>query len=149
MSYEEIVLYIETNIYDSVGFENLEENKQKKLMNNAINLLNKFLPNVYTNGEIPIEDIVDQMLYMLKQDDTFKRASMGMTSMSVEGGASMSFDLSKVSDFIAPELALKYDLGEGNRVRKVGSYSYNISDTYRNGTSNQRDTRYIRNRGDS
>lgn len=143
MSYEEIVEYIEINVYDSEGFENLDESKQKKLINNATNLLNKFLPNIYTNGEIPVEDIVDQMLYMLKQDDTFKRASMGMTSMSVEGGASMSFDLSKVSDFIAPELALKYDLGDGNKVRKVGSYVYGINDTYRNGTNNQRDTRYI------
>lgn len=142
--YEEVKSFIEENVYDSEGFERLDTVKQKQLINNAINLLNKFLGDVYKGEEIPVEDIVDQLLFMLKKDDTFKRAEMGMTSMSVEGGASLSFDSDRVSSlYIAPELNIKYDLGNGNKRRRVGRYNVNQQDTYRNGMNNKRDKRYV------
>ena len=129
---ETIQNFIDNNIFQSELWDTLTDPLKQKLINNASIILKSHLPQLFEN-EIPTHDLVDQMLWILKQDDTMQRAEMGVTSLSVEG-MSVSFDGKDRP--IAPSIVARYNLETNGRRRRAVPYSVSRQDTSRAGIQN-------------
>lgn len=124
--------FIEQNIFHSEVWDELSDQQKKKAVNNASLILKTHLPQLFADN-IPTHDLVDQVLWILKKDDTMQRAEMGITSLSVEG-MSVSFD--QKDRPIAPSIVARYNLESNGRRRRVAPYVVSRQDTSRVGTQN-------------
>lgn len=124
--------YIDQNIFHSDPWDELSSEQKGKAVNNASMILKTYHPQLFAD-EIPVHDLADQVLWILKKDDTVQRAEMGVTSMSVEG-MSVSFDQKERP--IAPSILIRYNLEESGRRRRCGSYFAPRIDTSRTGIQN-------------
>lgn len=122
---DEVTAYIDENIVFSALYDKADEKTKKKAINQAGNTLFKYLPAVYNSVEgIPIEDIVEQAIWLLRIDDTFQRAEMGATMITVDG---IQLQIGAMDRTIAPKILSLYgvsatELG-GSKVARVGTYS--------------------------
>lgn len=124
--------FIDQNIFHSEVWDELLEQQKEKAVNNASLILKTHLPQLFAE-EIPVHDLVDQVLWILKKDDTMQRAEMGVTSMSVEG-LSVSFDQKERP--IAPSIVARYNLEANGRRRRAVPYVITRHDTSRTGIQN-------------
>lgn len=129
---ETVEEFIEKNIFHSEIWDELSNVQKEKAMNNASMILTSHHPQIFQKT-IPIIDLVDQILWILKKDDTMQRAEMGVASLSVEG-LSVSFDQKERP--IAPSIVARYNLEANGRKRRVGSYGVSRHDTSRVGLQN-------------
>ena len=117
---EQVTEYIAENILHSKLFDNATPEQKNKAVNQAMNTLNRYLPDVYRGREsLPVEDVVAQVLWLLKLDDSMQRAEMGALMITVDG---IQIQMKDMDRTIAPEVLRYYGI-QDSRKRRVGSYS--------------------------
>lgn len=126
----EIGKYIDENILQSAVWDNADDRVRQKAINNATRILKSNLSKYYPDT-IPVEHLAEQVIWMLKIDDSLQRAEMGITYIQVDG---ISMNISDVDRTICPFIYKDLKLPKGilNR-RRVVSYSLNTGDTFRGG----------------
>lgn len=125
---ELVTQYINENILHSKVFDQATPEMKNKAVNQAVNTLLRYLPDVYRDREsIPVEDVAEQVLWLLKIDDSIQRAEMGATMITVDG---IQVQISQMDRTIAPAILNLYGFRD-SRKRRVGSYSDVLS--YRTG----------------
>ncbi|APT46580.1 hypothetical protein [Bacillus safensis] len=126
----EVGQYIDENVLHSKLWDTSEESVKQKAVNQAQHTLFRYLPDVYKVGEvIPVEDVAEQVLWLLKMDDSMQRAEMGTLMITVDG---IQIQLKEMDRTISPKILNFYGISSIRR-KKVGSYAVPISDTYRAG----------------
>jgi hypothetical protein len=117
---EQVTQYIQENILHSKLFDTATPEQRNKAVNQAINTLLRYLPDVYKDVEsLPVEDVAEQVLWLLKIDDSIQRAEMGATMITVDG---IQIQISQMDRTIAPSILNLYGYKDTRR-RRVGSYS--------------------------
>lgn len=135
VNYEEVKQFIDDNILQSVLWDACDEAVQKKAVNNAELNLKTLLPDIYQKMEvIPVEDIAQQAIFLLKIDDSFQRAELGVVQMSIDG---MTLIFRDRDYTIAPFITGKYGITVVNgKRRRTASYIVDPYATFRIPISN-------------
>lgn len=126
----EVKGYIDDNILHSELWDKATETRQKKAVNNASKVILNVLSDRYSNEtELDAEDIANQAIWMLKLDDSFQRAEMGVQQMTVDGVTILFRDKDNT---VAPQLSQKHGIAlAGGMRRRVGSYRIPADSTFR------------------
>ncbi len=127
--------FVDKYVFNSAIWDSLEEKQKLKAIYNSFRILTSLLPDIYkevTPETINLDDLVSQMMWIIKRDDSMDRAEQGATGIQVDGMA-IYFDSDKTGIQIAPELITKYGLTPTGRRRRVGRYSVPRNDTSRTG----------------
>lgn len=115
----DVTTYIDDNVLHSKLYDSATPEVQQKAVNQAISTLERYMPDVYNDREsIPVEDVVEQVLWLLKMDDSMQRAEMGAIMITVDG---IQVQLKDMDRTIAPKILALYGKS-GIRKKKVGSY---------------------------
>lgn len=129
---EQVNEYVENNIYHSSLWDKATDRMKTKAINNADRTLRRVLEK-YLPEETPVELIAEQAVYIMRLDDSFQRAELGATSITLDG-VSISFkDKDRtISPVVLDCLRLTPDaLTGGVNRRKVGRYETHIRDSHR------------------
>lgn len=122
--------FIAENILHSSAWDSATEEQKKKAVNQSERTLKRLFPRIY-KGEIPVEHLAEQSIWILKIDDMVQRAEMGATYVSVDG---IAISYSQKDRSLCPFIMEELDLSEGwNLRRKVGRYSTSLTDSNRKG----------------
>lgn len=124
--------YIDMYIFNSAVWDELEDNQKLKAIYNAHRILVRMLPDIFNEDSAGIDDLVSQIMWIIKRDDSTDRAEQGATMITL-GDMSMMFDSSKTGVIISPEIIERYGLTPTGQKRKVGSYILPHEDTARTG----------------
>ena len=126
----EVNEFIEKNILQSNSWDTASEIQKQKAVNQAQRTLKRLFPKTYAE-DIPVEDIAEQCVWILKIDDMFQRAELGATYLQVDG---IAINMSSKDRSVCPFIMEKLNLSEGfNARRKVGRYATAVSDSFRKG----------------
>lgn len=127
---ETVTEYVDENVYHSKLYDSASDAQRAKAINQAKITLCRYMPKVYDSMDaVPMADLVDQVLWLLRIDDSLQRAEMGTTSIDIDG---MSIKMNEMDRTIAPSI-LKIHGVTDVRKRRVGSYATPLHDTYRMG----------------
>ena len=127
---ESVTLYINDNVYHSQAFDNADERLRYKAINNAKNQLVANLSRFYKSVEdIPVADIAEQAVWLMRVNDLMLNAEQGATSIAL-GGINIKF--SEVNRTIAPSVLQRHGMS-GGVIRRVGRYQVLGQDTNRRG----------------
>lgn len=149
VDYAKVEQWIDDNIYHTELWEGLDTDLRKKVVNNANNSLMKFLPDVYgiapyidsvdSDGndvpaiELPEDVVAEQVLWLLRIDDTIQRAEMGTKSVWVDGTMiSIHHKDNSIAPYVYKVNKISYNYITGRR-RKVARYNVDVSHTRRMG----------------
>lgn len=127
--------YIDMNVYNSAVWDALEDKQKLKAIYNSYRILVTMLPDIFKNKDastIDIDDLVAEIMWLIKRDDSTDRADQGATMITL-GDMSMQFDSRKTGVIIAPEIITRYDLSATGQKRRVGRYELPLNDTARTG----------------
>lgn len=132
--FEQVKSFIESEIYQSKVWDNSTEVMQKKAIKHSERTLKRFFPSEYGKG-IPVEHLAEQVIWLMKIDDTFQRSELGATNITLDGmSISMKDKDRTLSPFIMEVHQITPDsISGGMRKRKVARYSRRIQDTFRKG----------------
>lgn len=136
---DDVAKYIDTNVLHSEQWDQATDKKKQKAMNAAIKKLELILrPELAQGYQLTVDDIALQAVWMLKVDDTFQRAEMGVTYMAIDGVMIM---MNGKDNTLAPDIATKFGLSLSHGVRrKAGSYVVGHSTNYRIPVNNSKKT---------
>lgn len=128
----EVSNYIDENIYHSKVWDKADSKARLKAVNNSERILKRVLKD-YLGNEVPTEYIAEQAVYLMRIDDTFLRAELGATNITLDG---ISVSIKDKDRTIAPaildSLGITPDaITGGVSRRKVGRYTTHIGDSYR------------------
>lgn len=128
--FEEVKSFIDQNVLQSVLWDAADVTVRKKAVNNAEHTLKTLLPDVYKGMDsIPVDDIAQQTIFLLKIDDSFQRAELGVVQMSIDG---MTLIFRDRDYTIAPFISGKYGITVVNgKRRRTASYRVDPAATYR------------------
>ena len=131
--------YIDKNVLHSDQWDQATDKKKEKAMNSAVKKLELILkPEIAQGYQITADDVALQAVWMLKVDDTFQRAEMGVTYMAIDGVMIM---MNGKDNTLAPDIATKFGLSLSHGVRrKAGSYVVGHSTNYRIPVNNSKKT---------
>lgn len=122
MLFNDVLSYINENIFHSDSFDALSEVKKQKAMKQAEQGLYLLFKNYNPSTKpLPVEAIAYQTLWIVAKDSSIQKAELGLASQSIEG---MTISFTKVDRTVAPEV--KRILS-----KRVGSYNVATSDTRR------------------
>lgn len=127
--------YIDMNVYNSAVWDALADKQKLKAIYNSYRILVTMLPDIFKNEDastIDIDDLVAEIMWLIKRDDSTDRAEQGATMITL-GDMSMQFDSRKTGVIIAPEIITRYDLSATGQKRRVGRYELPLNDTARTG----------------
>lgn len=117
---EQVTLYVDENILHSKVFDSSTPEQKNKAVNQAMNTLLRYLPAVYKDREaLPVEDVTEQVLWLLKIDDMMLRAEMGAGMITVDG---VQVQIREMDRTISPAILNLYGIRD-TRKRRVGNYS--------------------------
>lgn len=128
--FDQVKKYIDENILQSTLWDAADDKIRGKAVNNAEESLQRLLPDVYEDvEEIPVDDLAQQAIFLLKIDDSFQRAELGVVQMSIDG---MTLIFRDRDYTIAPYISGKYNITVVNgRRRRTGSYRIDGNFSYR------------------
>ena len=127
--FTEVSKYIDDNILQSVLWDSSDETVRRKAANNAYESLARLLPDVFADKEIEVDDIAQQAVFLLKIDDSFQRAELGVVQMSIDG---MTLIFRDRDYTIAPYISGKYGITVVNgKRRRTASYRVDPFSSYR------------------
>jgi hypothetical protein len=114
--------YFETYVLHSEPWDNANDAKKQKALNNAEMILYREFRELYDKEDpelqIPLPAICEQAIWMLRKDDTILRSEMGVTGITVSGISVQTKGIG--SPLIAPE-ALRI-IAEDQNERGNGHY---------------------------
>lgn len=138
--FKEVKEFIDENILQSTLWDASSEVVQKKAVNNAELNLKTLIPDMYKGlDSIPVDDLAQQAIFLLKIDDSFQRAELGVVQMSIDG---MTLIFRDRDYTISPYVSGKYGITVVNGKRRrtasytvdpTASYRIPISNSYRDG----------------
>lgn len=127
-SVENVEKYIKSNVLHSNAFDKADSLQKEKAVNQARNMLVRFLPHIYSSLEsVPVEDVAEQALWLLKMDDSVQRAEQGAKSIRVDG---ITINYSDMDRTIAPIIQRLHGV-RSIRQMKVARYVVPKSNTFR------------------
>lgn len=128
--------YIDDNILQSTLWDVADDTVRKKAVNNAYESLSRLLPDVFADKEVGVDDIAQQAIFLLKIDDSFQRAELGVVQMSIDG---MTLIFRDRDYTIAPYISGKYGITVVNgKRRRTASYVVDPATSYRIPMDNSR-----------
>lgn len=128
--------YIDDNILQSTLWDVADDTVRKKAVNNAYESLSRLLPDVFADKEIGVDDVAQQAIFLLKIDDSFQRAELGVVQMSIDG---MTLIFRERDYTIAPYISGKYGITVVNgKRRRTASYVVDPATSYRIPMDNSR-----------
>lgn len=132
--FNQVKTFIDEEIYQSKVWDRADEKSQKKAIRQAERTLKRLLPAIYSEG-VPVEHLAEQTIWLMKIDDTFQRAELGATNITLDGMSISIKDKDRsLSPFIFEVNSLSPDSVTGGlSKRKVARYSTSIYDSYRKG----------------
>lgn len=134
--FNKVSKYIDDNILQSVLWDSSDETVKRKAANNAYESLVRLLPDVFSDKEIEVDDIAQQAVFLLKIDDSFQRAELGVVQMSIDG---MTLIFRDRDYTIAPYISGKYGITVVNgKRRRTASYRVDPFSSYRIPIDNSR-----------
>jgi hypothetical protein len=115
-TYEDAVTYFETEVLHNSVWVEADEDMRKRALKNAENELYSFFTS-YSREEkpLPVKAIYEQALWLMRQDDTTKKAELGVTNVNLSGEISIS--MSGTAKAISPTVFRIV-----RKSRKVGRY---------------------------
>lgn len=122
----EIGTFIDENILHSSVWDEAEEKLRKKAVNNSALTLTRMLPRYFPNDEeISIDVLANQVVWILRVDDTFLRAEMGASYIQMSGVMVNIKDRDRsICPYVLDVLGITPDpITGGLSKRKVGRYS--------------------------
>lgn len=127
---KEAAEFIDENVLHSELWDKADVKRRTKAVNNAARVLLNILPDKLSAKEdLEVEDVATQAVWMLKIDDSFQRAEMGVQQMTVDG---VTILFRNKDNTVAPEIASKYGISLTNGLRRrTGSYRIPHSSNYR------------------
>lgn len=128
--FQEVSNFIDANILQSQLWDAASTEYRSKAVNNAELNLKTLLADVYVGTEsIPIDDIAQQAIFLMKIDDSFQRAELGVVQMSIDG---MTLIFRDRDYTIAPYISGKYGITVVNgKRRRTASYNVDPYASYR------------------
>lgn len=100
--------YIMTHLFYKERWEAITDEVREVVKNNAEAILYRELPHhFHPDTPIPVDVIAEQCIYILDQDDSFRRAEMGM-SYFFTNGLYLSFDKDDYNRSIARSILHRY-----------------------------------------
>lgn len=122
--------FIDENILQSTLWDASSPEVQKKAVNNAELNLKTLMSDIYKGLDaIPTDDIAQQAIFLLKIDDSFQRAELGVIQMSIDG---MTLIFRDRDYTIAPYISGKYGITVVNgRRRRTAGYRVDPATSYR------------------
>lgn len=115
----DVTAFISENVLHSKLYDTASEETKQKAINQAINTLCKYMSDVYKDRElIPLDELAEQVLWLLKMDDSMQRAEMGAMMITVDG---IQVQLNDMDRTVSPKLLSLHGITSLRR-RKVGSY---------------------------
>lgn len=121
----DVTSYITENIYHSGVWDETTDEKRRKAVSNSIETLLTYLPKYFEDeAAIPVNVLAQQTIWLMRVDDTFLRAEMGVTYIQMAG---VMLNISNKDRSIAPYvldyLGITPDpITGGLSKRKVGRY---------------------------
>jgi hypothetical protein len=105
--------YFAESVLHNEEWVNADYDKKQRALNNAGNQLYRIYKRYdEVNNPLPVEAVYEQALWLLRLDDTLKRAEQGVRAVNVAG---VSVTLDRINNTVAPQVVAI--LG-----RKVGRY---------------------------
>ncbi|MGE6629606.1 hypothetical protein [Bacillus sp. NPDC077027] len=130
---EAVTAFMNENVLHSKLYDQSDDVTKLKVVNQASNTLVKYMPDVYSSvEEIPLDELSEQVLWLLKMDDSMQRAEMGAIMITVDG---VTIQLRDMDRTISPKI-LSLHGRTSTRKRKVASYAVPLQDTNRMGNVN-------------
>lgn len=128
--FQEVSNFIDANILQSQLWDAATLEYRSKAVNNAELNLKTLLAEVYVGTEsIPVDDIAQQAIFLMKIDDSFQRAELGVVQMSIDG---MTLIFRDRDYTIAPYISGKYGITVVNgKRRRTASYNVDHYASYR------------------
>lgn len=128
--FQEVSNFIDANILQSQLWDAATPEYRSKAVNNAELNLKTLLADVYAGQEsIPVDDIAQQAIFLMKIDDSFQRAELGVVQMSIDG---MTLIFRDRDYTIAPYISGKYGITVVNgKRRRTASYNVDPYTSYR------------------
>lgn len=132
--FEEVRAFIDEEVYQSKVWDNASDTARKKAVKQSIRTLKRFFPSQYSNV-VPVDHLAEQVIWLMKVDDTFQRAELGATNITIDG---MSISIKDKDRALAPYIldvnGITPDAVTGGLSRrKVARYSLKRKDTFRKG----------------
>lgn len=127
--------YISINVFNSGVWDELPHESKVKAIFNSYRVLVNLLPDIYgVNGDdrIDTDDLVNEIMWLIRRDDSVERAEQGATMITLDG-MTLAFNMSDGARLICPFIQRKYNLSATGQVRRVGRYSVRREDTHRTG----------------
>lgn len=135
--YAAVEKYIDDNILQSVLWDAADARVRLKAVNNAYESLTRLLPDVFDTRPVEVDDIAQQAVFLLKIDDSFQRAELGVVQMSIDG---MTLIFRDRDYTIAPYISGKYGITVVNgKRRRTASYKVDPYTSYRIPIDNSRE----------
>lgn len=128
----EVAKFIDENIYHSKLWDNADSKERLKAVNNSERILKRLLSR-YIDKEVPVEYLSEQAVYLMRLDDTFLRAELGATNITLDGMSVSIKDKDRsISPAVLDSLGITPDAITGGLTRrKVGKYITCLGDGYR------------------
>ena len=120
--------YIEDTVIQSFVWDNSDIKLRKKAVRRAELTLRSILGDVFGTDEIPVEILGEQVVWILKLDDTIERAELGMQNVWVDG---TMITVSDKDNSICPLVfkMLGIPVTNKGKRRRVGGYQPYVKDT--------------------
>lgn len=96
--------YFGTNVLFTDEWDSAEYSKKDKALNNAENQLYRYYSSydiTDTTKQIPATAIYEQALWLLRLDESIRKAEQGVRQISVSG---VTIAIDRAPDYIAPEV---------------------------------------------
>ena len=123
---DEVNQFIQTMILHSTVWDEADTNTRGKAVNNSAWTLNKMLAKYFpTMEDIPTDVLANQVVWILRIDDTFLRAEMGASYIQMSGVMVNIQDKDRsIAPYVLNVLNITPDPKTGGLPRrKVGSYN--------------------------
>lgn len=133
---DEVSKYIDANVLHSTVWDSAAAPTKSKAVNNARVTLQTILSDKYADEDVPVDDLAWQAVWLLKMDDSFQRAEMGVHQMTVDG---VTVLFRNKDNTVAPQIGMKYGISLVNGMRRrTASYRIPADSIYRIPVSNGR-----------
>lgn len=127
--FELVSTYITTNILQSQLWDAATDTVKHKAVANAYEGLTKLLPDIFKDTEPAVDDLAQQTIFLLKIDDSFQRAELGVVQMSIDG---MTLIFRDRDYTISPYISGKYNITVVNgKRRRTAAYAVDPWASYR------------------
>lgn len=126
-TFDNVTSYITENIYHSSVWDEADETNRQKAVSNSIETLLTYLPKYFTSeADIPINVLSQQTIWLMRIDDTFLRAEMGVTYIQMAGVMLNISDKDRsIAPYVLGYLGISPDpITGGLPKRKVAHYTH-------------------------